>query len=145
MNWLPENISTFGGEIDRLFYFIYYLTGITFLLVAGGRGQTPMALAMYSDGIAGDRFVRESTAALLRTLEDRETAHPTEPHGHAEARVLASPMPTTPESVVAGAATYARHCAACHGVTGRGDGQLAAATAAYGARPSNVPPLDSAF
>ena len=102
------------------------------------RGQTPVALAVYADGIGGNRFVRESTTALLRTLEDSETAHPTEPHGHAEARALASPMPTTPESVAAGAATYARHCAMCHGVTGRGDGQLAAATAAYGSRPSNL-------
>lgn len=33
--WLPPNVSTYGGEIDRLFYIIYYLTGITFLLVAG--------------------------------------------------------------------------------------------------------------
>jgi cytochrome c oxidase subunit 2 len=31
MSWLPENVSTFGVEIDRLFYFIYYLTGITFV------------------------------------------------------------------------------------------------------------------
>ena len=51
---------------------------------------------------------------------------------------MVSPMPTTPESVGAGAATYGRHCARCHGVTGRGDGQLAAATAAYGSRPSNL-------
>lgn len=33
MSWLPENVSTFGVEIDRLFYFIYYLTGITFVAV----------------------------------------------------------------------------------------------------------------
>ncbi len=31
MSWLPENVSTFGVEIDRLFYFIYYLTGVTFV------------------------------------------------------------------------------------------------------------------
>jgi cytochrome c oxidase subunit II len=31
--WLPENVSTFGGQIDRLFYAIYYLTGATFFLV----------------------------------------------------------------------------------------------------------------
>ena len=34
------------------------------------RGQTPVALAVYADGIGGNRFVRESTAALFRTLED---------------------------------------------------------------------------
>jgi cytochrome c oxidase subunit 2 len=33
MSWLPENVSTYGVEIDRLFYFIYYLTGVTFILV----------------------------------------------------------------------------------------------------------------
>ncbi|MCH7747099.1 MAG: ankyrin repeat domain-containing protein [Acidobacteria bacterium] len=102
------------------------------------RGQTPVDVAVYADGIGGNRFVRESTAALLRPPEDSETAHPTEPHSHPEAGALANPTPTTPESVEAGAATYARHCATCHGSTGRGDGRLAAATAAYGARPSNL-------
>ncbi len=33
MGYLPENVSTFGVEIDRLFYVIYYLTGATFFLV----------------------------------------------------------------------------------------------------------------
>ena len=33
MRWLPENVSTFGDEIDGLFYFIYYLTGGAFVLV----------------------------------------------------------------------------------------------------------------
>jgi len=33
MSWLPENVATYGAEIDRLFYFIYYLTGATFILV----------------------------------------------------------------------------------------------------------------
>jgi len=33
--WLPENISTYGADIDSLFYVVYYLTGVTFLLVAG--------------------------------------------------------------------------------------------------------------
>ena len=47
-------------------------------------------------------------------------------------------MTATPASVAAGAAAYATHCAACHGATGRGDGALAAAAAAYGPRPSNL-------
>ncbi|MBI2881422.1 MAG: cytochrome c oxidase subunit II [Candidatus Tectomicrobia bacterium] len=34
MSWLPENVSTYGGEIDSLFYLIYYITLVTFLLVA---------------------------------------------------------------------------------------------------------------
>jgi cytochrome c oxidase subunit 2 len=33
MGWLPENVSTYGKDIDRLFYIIYYITGATFLLV----------------------------------------------------------------------------------------------------------------
>jgi cytochrome c oxidase subunit 2 len=33
MSWLPEDVSTFGGEIDRLFYIIYYITGAAFILV----------------------------------------------------------------------------------------------------------------
>ncbi len=34
MSWLPENVSTYGKEVDFLFYLIYYITGVTFLLVA---------------------------------------------------------------------------------------------------------------
>ncbi|MEE8128946.1 MAG: ankyrin repeat domain-containing protein [Vicinamibacterales bacterium] len=100
-------------------------------------GQTPQDLAVYSDGIAGDRFVRESTADLLRALGDPGIVHPTEPHAHPDAQALTNPEPSTAESVAAGAATYARLCASCHGPTGRGDGTLAAATAAYGSLPSN--------
>lgn len=33
MGWLPENVSTFGEEIDSLFYLIYYITGAVFILV----------------------------------------------------------------------------------------------------------------
>jgi len=100
------------------------------------RGQTPLALAVYSDGIAGDREVRESTATLLGELDS--TAHPAEPHGHVEAQTHQNPVDATPASIAAGAALYARQCAACHGPTGRGDGRLAAATAAYGRRPPNL-------
>ncbi len=35
LSWLPENVSTYGQDIDRLFYLIYYITGVAFLLVAG--------------------------------------------------------------------------------------------------------------
>lgn len=31
-NWFPKNISTFGGEIDFVFYLIFYIVGIGFLL-----------------------------------------------------------------------------------------------------------------
>lgn len=33
MNYLPENASTYGAEIDGLFYLIYWITGGVFLLV----------------------------------------------------------------------------------------------------------------
>ncbi len=33
LQWLPENVSTFGVEIDSLFYLIYYITAATFILV----------------------------------------------------------------------------------------------------------------
>jgi cytochrome c oxidase subunit 2 len=32
--WLPENVSTFGADIDWLFKLIYWITGITFVLVS---------------------------------------------------------------------------------------------------------------
>ena len=44
--WLPENVSTFGRDIDWLFHLIYWITGITFILVA----VTMLAfLVMYRD------------------------------------------------------------------------------------------------
>src|SRR5215831_2808995 len=33
LSWLPPDVSTYGPEIDRLFYVIYYVTGATFFLV----------------------------------------------------------------------------------------------------------------
>lgn len=33
MQWLPEDVSTYGHEIDSLFYLIYYITAATFILV----------------------------------------------------------------------------------------------------------------
>ena len=32
--WLPEDVSTYGKDVDFLFYLIYYITGGTFVLVA---------------------------------------------------------------------------------------------------------------
>lgn len=34
-NWFPENVSTFGGEIDSVFYLILYITGAWFFLTEG--------------------------------------------------------------------------------------------------------------
>jgi cytochrome c oxidase subunit 2 len=33
LQWLPENVSTYGADIDSLFYLIYYITGAAFILV----------------------------------------------------------------------------------------------------------------
>ena len=33
LRWLPEDVSTFGHEIDSLFYLIYYITAATFIIV----------------------------------------------------------------------------------------------------------------
>ncbi len=33
LRWLPENVSTFGTEIDSLLYLIYYITGAVFIIV----------------------------------------------------------------------------------------------------------------
>jgi len=30
--WFPENISTFGADVDGVFYLIYYIVGFWFLL-----------------------------------------------------------------------------------------------------------------
>ncbi len=35
LDWLPPNVSTYGGEIDYFFYVIYYITTAVFFLVAG--------------------------------------------------------------------------------------------------------------
>jgi len=34
LDWLPENVSTYGGEIDKFFYVIYYITTTVFFLIA---------------------------------------------------------------------------------------------------------------
>ena len=136
MNRVIELLTDHGADLDA----------------ENRRGQTPADLAVYADGIAGDRYVREDTAALLRRLSGAVPARPVAPDARPvapdarpvapdappEARTPANPVAATPESVAAGAAAYAAHCAACHGATGRGDGALAAAAAAYGPRPSNL-------
>ena len=33
--WLPENASTFGGDVDALFYFVYWVSVVFFVLVIG--------------------------------------------------------------------------------------------------------------
>ena len=54
------------------------------------------------------------------------TKHDPHTHTHADAAALKNPVPTTPESVSAGAAIFAKQCASCHGSSGKGDGAMAA-------------------
>lgn len=35
LDWFPENVSTFGADIDSLFYLILYITGAWFVLTEG--------------------------------------------------------------------------------------------------------------
>jgi len=35
LSWLPENVSTYGGDIDSLFAIIYYIVGVWFLAAEG--------------------------------------------------------------------------------------------------------------
>ena len=45
---------------------------------------------------------------------------------------------STPQSIAAGRALYAKLCAPCHGPYGLGNGRLAAGVAAYGPWPSDL-------
>jgi cytochrome c oxidase subunit 2 len=57
MSWLPENVSTYGREVDSLFYLIYYITAAVFILVTAVMiafvvmyRQRPGRRAVYSHG-----------------------------------------------------------------------------------------------
>ncbi len=34
-NWFPENVSTYGADVDAMFYLIYYITAVWFVLTEG--------------------------------------------------------------------------------------------------------------
>jgi cytochrome c oxidase subunit II len=34
--WIPTNASSYGGDVDRIFYIILYITGAVFVIVEGG-------------------------------------------------------------------------------------------------------------
>ena len=100
------------------------------------RGQTPMEMAVYREGIAGESLIRKSTVGLLRELDPER--HLAEPHRHPEAQATMNPVAPNRDSIAAGAKSYGKFCVACHGASGAGDGRLAAGTAAYGMKPSNL-------
>ena len=35
LSWLPKNVSTFGGDVDSIFYLIYYIVAVWFVLTYG--------------------------------------------------------------------------------------------------------------
>ncbi len=51
--WLPQNVSSFGGQIDHLFYVILWITGITFV-------ATEVVLAWFLFRYAGDGTSRKA-------------------------------------------------------------------------------------
>ncbi len=62
--WFPENVSTFGGEIDNLFNLILWITGVVFVL-------TELTLAYFLFKYSGDagagkaRYVHGNHAAEM--------------------------------------------------------------------------------
>ena len=53
---------------------------------------------------------------------------------HAEAEKLKNPVPSDAASIEEGKKLYGRHCASCHGPTGKGDGGMALS----GGTPANL-------
>ena len=62
--WLPENVSTYGQEIDWLFHLIYYITGATFVLVFV---TMLVFLVMYRDRPGRSRYITRNTSIVTKT------------------------------------------------------------------------------
>jgi mono/diheme cytochrome c family protein len=62
-------------------------------------------------------------AALLVAQEHQHPA--TGAHHHPEAAKIQNPVKADATSIAAGKTLYAKHCAECHGDTGKGDGTMA--------------------
>ena len=77
-------------------------------------------------------------AVCLATVVALGQDHPSTPHRHPEGQQLENPITASPASVDAGLKLYTKFCANCHGTSGRGNGRLAAGTAMYGKRPSDL-------
>jgi len=60
--------------------------------------------------------------AVLALTVGLSAQHHTEAHRHPQAAKLKNPVPANAESIAAGKKVYERHCAECHGDTGKGDG-----------------------
>ena len=69
----------------------------------------------------GRVLVRICIGVLVGALHPLTAAEPYKPY-NAEAAKLKNPVASNPESIEAGRKLYRRHCASCHGATGKGDG-----------------------
>jgi mono/diheme cytochrome c family protein len=85
------------------------------------------AITWYGTGSAGDLSLgkRPGPGVRSRSLRLNAGAQAQEPRRDPEARNLKNPEPQNAESVEAGKKLYQRHCAACHGPNGKGDGGMA--------------------
>jgi mono/diheme cytochrome c family protein len=72
--------------------------------------------------------------ALLPLIGATQELHPPTPHRHPEAQKLKNPIPSDASSIGEGRKLYLRHCASCHGPSGKGDGSMALA----GGTPANL-------
>jgi cytochrome c oxidase subunit 2 len=70
--WLPENVATYGGDIDWMFHLIYWITGITFVLVFGALlaflwvyRDRPGRQARYTHGNSGLEIAWTVTPAAI--------------------------------------------------------------------------------
>jgi len=74
--------------------------------------------------------------ALLRPLHrvSGQELHPPTSHRHPDAQKLKNPVQSDAASLEEGRKLYLRHCASCHGPSGKGDGSMALA----GGTPANL-------
>lgn len=73
-------------------------------------------------------------ALLPLLVAGGQELHPVTPHRHPEAQKLKNPVPSDAASIEEGRKLYLRHCASCHGPSGKGDGSMALA----GGTPANL-------
>lgn len=65
LQWLPEDVSTYGHEIDSLFHLIYYITGVAFILVTV---LMVLFVVMYRDRNDGRRATYSHGSTTLEII-----------------------------------------------------------------------------
>jgi mono/diheme cytochrome c family protein len=94
-------------------------TGVAMVTMAGTWNVT--VTATQSGKVLG-----QTKATIAAHANRTAPQHRAGTHTHAAAAAQKNPVPATAESVASGATLFAKHCASCHGVTGKGDGATAA-------------------